>query len=132
MEGIQDVFAAIPLDAALYGTALVLAILLRLGRASYEWLNGPHTYAAGIIMGLGGAALKLAANRPIADVVEQGLALAAVVLLFERLLRAGGGKLGLPKDNEWVKSQEKTDEANSSAAHAADPDVGSGSGGGAG
>lgn len=114
MDGIGDLTKLIPLEAGLYGLAIAFAILLRLGRAALKWFNGGHTLVVGILVGLFGATLKLAAHHSWTEVIEQGFFMSVVVLIGERVLRAGGGKIpGLPKDNEWVK-QGENDEASAS------------------
>lgn len=100
---IQEAVKAFGLDAGLYAIGVVLAVLLRFGRASWRWFDDPHTYLAGILFGLGGAALVLTQeHRAWQAVVIQGLTLGVVVLIGERTLRKYGSKLGLPADNQYV------------------------------
>lgn len=104
MEEIQAILKQFTaLDAALYGSVPVLAVLLRFGRAYWRWFDDPHTLGAGVLLGLLGAVLGLTASHHAWQfIVGQALSLGVAVLLAERVLRGMAGKLYLPRDNEYA------------------------------
>lgn len=108
LTAVTDLLKNFGLDAGLYGTAVVLGLLLRYCRASWVFFDDPHTLAAGVAFGLVGAALVLTLeHRAWQTVVLQGLTLGVAVLIVERTLRAMGGKIpALPADNAWVRPGE--------------------------
>jgi hypothetical protein len=106
LQPLLDMFAQLTaLDAGLFGAAVVLAVLLRLARASFRSVNGAHTFWAGLVLGVVGAVLMLTNEpRPWQVIAFQAIALGVVVLLGERYLRSLAPKVPwIPGDNDWVK-----------------------------
>lgn len=111
MEAITEVLKSLNLAPALYGTALVLAVLLRYARASIPWMGSPQKYLTGIGLGLLGGLLEAASGDAWQATVKTGLSLAACVVVGEKALEelAKTGKLPAwlcPPDNHFVKKPE--------------------------
>jgi hypothetical protein len=104
MEGLKEILSQLNLNPALYGLAVVLAILLRYLRGMVSGIGNPQTYFAAVLLGALGAILEMTQGDSWREVVKTGLSLAAVVLLMQRALQAAAEKVAwLPQDNEWVK-----------------------------
>ena len=108
MEEIQEVLRQLNLAPSLYGTAIVLAILLRFGRGMIPGFGNPQTYLTAVGLGAVGAILETVEGDGWRDVTKTGLALTAVVLLLQRVLQALAEKVSwLPSDGQWVKSNKE-------------------------
>ena len=108
MEALTDVLKSLNLAPALYGTALVLGILLRAARASFARIGTGATYLFGVGLGMLGAVLEAASGDPWQATLRTGLALAAVVLLEQKALQMLADKFGWGMDNQWVKEKPAT------------------------
>lgn len=100
-----ELFKLIGLDAALWGVAVVLAVILRLARGMIHWVGDRWTF--GVAVGLAGlgAVLKAAHGDPWQTTVLNSLGLLAAVLLLQFALQIAAEKIGwIPKDNEWLKT----------------------------
>lgn len=100
-----ELFKLIGLDAALWGTAIVLAIILRLARGMIHWVGDRWTFGVAVGLALLGAFLKKAHGDSWQVVGLNSLGLLAAVLLLQFALQVAAEKIGwIPKDNEWLKT----------------------------
>lgn len=103
IDQIAQVMTALGLPPAQAASGFVLAILLRYGRGMLHWLNSELTYVAAIAFGIIGAILD-SNGADWKPVVREALALAALVLLLQKVLEVAAKNVAwLPQDNEWGK-----------------------------
>jgi len=88
------------LDPALYGIALMLAVLLSLAQAYIHWANTRVTFAVAVVLGMLGALVKLEQGATVQVLVINSLGLIVAQLLGQGLLV----KIpGWPQNNQFVK-----------------------------
>lgn len=104
MEEILEILKSLNLAPGLYGTAIILAILLRFARGMVPGVGTPQTYYVALGLGAAGAVLEMAQGDAWREIVKTGLSLAAVVLVLQKVLQMAAEKLPwLPTDGQWVK-----------------------------
>ena len=103
MDQITAVLNLIGLPPVLAGSAIALAIIIRLARARLTWFTWSVGYGVALAFSVG---IAFSERAELKNVWTSALAMVACVLLLQGVLQALAGVIpGLPRDNQLAPTK---------------------------